>query len=184
MSGDSSSSGGFGARIEEFVLGRGRRWYRRFLGVVVVFFVVVLCADAVWLVTDTLGSSVFSPALTDSLGTLTAVAFTLFVLTGLVQFLVIGRAVARGTEEVAQSADELERTATEVKDAAAEVEELSDAVGSQPEPDETTTEEVKAQTDEIKGEMEGAEQAASDIKDALDGGREPGPDDRSKSDGQ
>ena len=166
------SSDGFAARIEEFMLGRGRRWYRWVVRAVVVFFLVVLLIDAVWLVSDALGSPIFSPAITDVLRTLTTAALTLFLLTGLVQFAVLGRAFERGTEEVARSADELERTATEVKEAAAEVEQLSDTVDSAAADDETT-EGVREQTDEIKGEMKGAERAASDIKEELESQHDP-----------
>lgn len=166
------SSDGFAARIEEFMLGHGRRWYRWVVRAVVAFLVVMLLIDAVWLVSDALGAPVFSPAITDTLRTLTTAALTLFLLTGLVQFAVLGRAFERGTEEVAQSADELEQTATEVKEAAEEVEQLSDTVGSETADDETT-EELREQTDEIKGEMAGAERTASDIKDKLETQHDP-----------
>jgi uncharacterized membrane protein YcjF (UPF0283 family) len=179
MASDDSSSGRFAARIEEFVFGRGRRWYRWFVRIVVLLLVVVLVLDVVWVVTDVLGTSVFSPAITGGLRVLTAALFTLFLLTGLVQFLVLGRVFERGTAEVAQSADELEKTAEEVTEAASEVEELSETVAG-PESDEMS-DDVKEQTDEIKGEMENVERTASEVKDKLDAQRERGPDEPDES---
>ena len=173
MPSNGPSRGGFAARIEDLVLGRGRRWYRWFVRAVVAVLVVVLLVDVLWLVTDALGASVFSPAVVDGLWTVTATALALFLLTGLLQFLVLGRLFDRGTEEVTQSAAELERTAGEVADAAAEVEKLSDTVATEAAPDGRPSETVKKQADEIKGEMAGAEQTADEVKEKLQDQQEP-----------
>jgi hypothetical protein len=172
MASDDSSDDRVAARAEDLVVGRGRRRYRWFVRAVLAVLLVVLLVDAVWLVADALGTSPFPPAVVDGLWTLTAAALTLFLLTGLVQFLVLGRNFERGTEEVTQSAEELEKTAEEVAEAAEEVEKLSDTVATESNPDERTAEAVKEQADEIKGEMEGAERTADEVKGKL---QEQGP---------
>lgn len=164
--GSDDSSSRSATRIEDTVLGSGGRRYRQFIRVLLGGLIIVLALDALWLVTDALGISAISSAVVDGLWLLTATILTLFLLTGLLQFLVLGRAFERSTEEVAQSASELEQTAEEVVEAAEEVEKLTDAVATQPERDEQVAD-VKEQANEIKDEMESVERTATETKDAL-----------------
>lgn len=181
MSSDRSSAGSFTARLEDLVLGRGRRWYRWVVRAVVALLAGVLLVDAVWLLADVSGTSLFSPVVVAGLRTLTAVALTLFLLTGIVQFLVVGRAVERGTETVSRSASELERAADEVAEAAAEVERLSDTVATQTTAD-PETDAVAEQADEIVDEMTDTERTASEVKSTLEDRTETLSDDSRRSD--
>ena len=168
MASDDPSSGRVTARIEDSVVGRGSGRYRWFVRAVLAALVVLLLVDAIWIITDALGVSLFSPAVVDVLVSLTAAMLTLFLLTGLLQFLVLGRAFERGTETVAQSAAEIEQAAEEVAEAAGEVEQLSDTV-AQTDTDERTAGNLKEQADDIKDEMADAEQTADEVKDTLQG---------------
>ncbi|MFB6308051.1 MAG: hypothetical protein ABEH35_01855 [Haloarculaceae archaeon] len=126
-------------------------------------------------------------------GTAAAVAVAVFVLTGIVQFVVLGRAYERGTREVAETADTLEEaaeeieqtaqqlaeTATEIESAAQqvdgaadEVEEAAEQVGEETAAEDAETaaeqaETVREQATDVQAQTEDVQETASDLKETV-----------------
>lgn len=108
-----------------------------------------------------LGVVDLSPAVVATFEFAAGAAVALFVLLGLVQFVVIARAYEYGTEQVAASAEQLEQAAEEVEQAAEEVDETADTV-------EEAATEVETAAKEVDEATEQVEAATSKVEDATE----------------
>ncbi len=163
--------------LESIVFGPTASAYRRFVRLVIALTVVLAVANALVI-------SEIVPAgagLAEALYLAGVGVFAVFVVSGLVQLVVLARAYERGTQEVAQSAAQLETaaaavadTAEEVESAASEVETAANEVESAVETadsaeaaEDDATERVtdaKAKTAEAKEATESAKDVASDVE--------------------
>jgi len=109
----------------------------------------------------TVGVVDLSPAVVSTFEIAAGVAVALFVLLGLVQFVVIARAYEHGTEAVAETAAQLERAAEEVETAAEEVDETAETV-------EEAATEVETAAKDVDQATERAEDASASVDEATE----------------
>ena len=122
---------------------------------------------------DMLESMVESAGVADLLWAAGGVAFALFALTAVVQLVVLGRALERGTEEVAETAAELETAAEAVEATAADLEETADTVESAAAAvDDSVAEEVQSKAAEAKETTETVKEQAGEVKETAESERE------------
>ncbi|MFC7018926.1 MULTISPECIES: hypothetical protein [Haloarcula] len=157
---DDSPFGRLGSRFEALLFGERARAYRLFVRAM---FVLAAALAVVYVAAQgglvTLGSEAASV-----LGVATAVAVAVLVLSGIVEFVVLGRVYQRGTTEVAQVASELEHAAEQLEETAAELEETAEEVEGAAETVEGAAADIE-ETGEHVGE-------AAEVRDRTTGAKE------------
>ncbi|WP_226022337.1 hypothetical protein [Halomicrobium salinisoli] len=145
------------ARLERLMLGRGEAAYRRLVVVVGLLTGVLVVAYGL-LALDVVA---LSSGLTAAVEIAAAVAVAVFVLLGALQFVVLGRAVERGTQRVAETTEQLERAAEEVETAAEDLEETAEEVADE-------SADPPEAVDAARERTETAKEVADDVKAAVD----------------
>ena len=157
---DDSPFGRLGGRFEALLFGERARAYQLFVRAMFVLAAALAVAYvAVQGGLVTLGSEAASV-----LGAATAVAVAVLVLSGIVEFVVLGRVYQRGTTEVAQAAADLEHAAEQLEETAAELEETAEEV-------EGAAETVEGAAADIEETGEHVEEAA-EVRDRTAGAKE------------
>lgn len=181
-----------GSSLEALLFGERAPVYRLFVRAT--FVVAVGLAGAY--VAVRAGVVPLGPGAENVLGVATAVTATVLVLSGIVEFVVLGRVYQRGTSEVAraaadleEAAEQLEETATDLETTAEEVEDAAETVDEAAadieetgeHPDEAAavrdkTSEVKETADAVLEEAEVAKRTATAVEVTAEEKRERLPD--------
>jgi methyl-accepting chemotaxis protein len=157
---DDSPFGRLGGRFEALLFGERARAYRLFVrATFVLAAALALAYVAVQGGLVSLGADAAS-----MLGVATAVAVAVLVVSGIVEFVVLGRVYQRGTTEVAQAAADLEHAAEQLEETAAELEETAEEVEGAAE----TVEGAAADIEETGAHVE----EAAEVRDKTTGAKE------------
>lgn len=138
-------------RLEDLLVRRFRGQYRRVVQGLTVLSVLLVVVAGVLFLTDQAGldAGTYSPLLQ-----VTGAVVSLFVLLGVLQFLLLARAVDRTAGEVTAAAEEVETGADEVVEAADTVEAGADEVETAAEDVETAAKDVETVADDVEAAAE------------------------------
>jgi methyl-accepting chemotaxis protein len=110
-----------------------------------------------------------SPAVVSTFEIAVGIAVSVYLLLGLVQFVVIARAYEHGTETVAETADQLEQAVEEVETVAAELDETAATVEDAATEVETAAKEVDEATEQVADtDPDIADEAAERVGEATE----------------
>jgi ABC-type multidrug transport system fused ATPase/permease subunit len=149
--------------LEDLLVRRFRRQYAAAIRAVTALSGVLVAVSALLLFTDQAGLDAgdYGPILE-----VTGVVVSLFVVLGVVQFVLLARAVDRTAEEVTKAADEMETGAEEVVEAATEVEAGAQEVESAAEEVETAAQDVESVAEDVESAAEETGASAETPKEA------------------